>query len=207
MMRKFWKVVLVSIALFSFGLNAKDKNQKKEMETVTLGAGCFWCVEAIFEELEGVISVESGFSGGHVEKPSYKEVCGGNTGHAEACQVVFDPAVISFSEILSVFFKTHDPTTLNRQGNDVGEHYRSAIFYHTDQQRDEALAVKRALDASGAYPDPIVTEITAYSNFHKAENYHQDYFKLNGEEPYCSFVIQPKVEKFKKAFGDKLKKN
>ncbi len=176
------------------------------MDTITLGAGCFWCVEAVFEELEGVTSVESGYSGGQVENPTYREVCSDKTGHAEVCQVIFDESILSLRELLSAFFLTHDPTTLNRQGHDVGTIYRSAIFYHSDQQRVIAEGLIGELDQSGAFSNPIVTEITAFDAFYKAENYHQDFYKLNGEQPYCSFVIQPKVEKLRKVFGDKLKK-
>jgi peptide-methionine (S)-S-oxide reductase len=174
-------------------------------DTATLAAGCFWCVEAVFQNLNGVTGVVSGYSGGDVPDPSYKEVCEGTTGHAEACQVAFDPAVVSFAEILEVFWKTHDPTTLNRQGNDVGTQYRSAIFYHSEEQRSVAEAYKRQLDSAGTFGAPIVTEITPFKNFFKAESYHQNYFNDNGMQPYCMFVIRPKVEKFKKLFGDKMK--
>ncbi len=176
------------------------------METITLGAGCFWCVEAIFQELEGVKTVESGYSGGHVKNPTYEEVCSDITGHAEVCQLTYDPQTISLSDILIVFFKTHNPTTLNRQGNDVGSYYRSAIFFHTEEQELEAIAVKKELDNSGEFDAPIVTEIEKITSFYKAENYHQDFYKIHGEQPYCTFVIQPKIEKVKKFFGDKLKK-
>lgn len=174
-------------------------------ELATFGAGCFWCVEAIFQDLKGVNAVTSGYAGGHIKNPSYKEVCTGRTGHAEVCQVEFNPAEISFRELLEVFWQTHDPTTLNRQGADVGTQYRSAIFYHNDAQREAAEELKEALDASQAFAAPIVTEILPFDTFYKAENYHQDYFNLNGEQPYCSAVIRPKVEKFKAAFGDRLK--
>lgn len=175
-------------------------------DTATLAAGCFWCVEAVFQNLNGVISVTSGYSGGTVANPSYKEVCTGQTGHAEACNIVYDPSKISFDEILEVFWKTHDPTTMNRQGNDEGTQYRSAIFYHNEQQKETAEKYKRELDKSGAFDKPIVTEISPYTNFFKAEDYHQNYYNENGDQPYCRFVIQPKVEKFKKVFKDKLKK-
>jgi peptide-methionine (S)-S-oxide reductase len=175
-------------------------------DTITLGAGCFWCVEAIFEQLEGVISVESGYSGGHVKNPSYKEVCTGTTGHAEVCQVVYDPGVISFLEILEVFWKTHDPTTLNRQGGDVGTQYRSAIFYHTAAQQQLAEEMKVKLMNAGIWKDPVITEIVPFHSFYKAEDYHQEYYFQNTSQPYCSAVITPKVEKFRKIFADKLKK-
>jgi peptide-methionine (S)-S-oxide reductase len=178
---------------------------QKTLDTATFGAGCFWCVEAVFQNLKGVEKVVSGYSGGFVKNPAYREVCMGTTGHAEVIQISYDPKVISFDELLEVFWKTHDPTTLNAQGNDHGTQYRSAVFYHSDEQKKLAEDYKKKLDASGAFDNPIVTEITAYSNFYPAENYHQDYFNLNGEEPYCRFVIQPKVEKFKKVFKEKLK--
>lgn len=176
-----------------------------KVDTVTFGSGCFWCTEAIFQRLKGVVSVQSGYSGGHVENPTYKEVCTGTTGHAEVCQVVYDPTIVSFAELLEVFWSVHDPTTLNRQGNDVGPQYRSAIFYHTEAQRQIAEEYKKKLDESGAFDNPIVTEITPFSTFYKAEDYHQNYFNENGQQPYCSFVIKPKVEKFQKVFKEKLK--
>lgn len=182
-----------------------DKNTTNMRDTATFGSGCFWCVEAVFQDLKGVEKVTSGYSGGFVKNPAYREVCMGTTGHAEVCQIVYDPSVITFDELLEVFWKTHDPTTLNRQGNDHGTQYRSAIFYHNEEQKKLAEEYKKKLDASGAFDKPIVTEITAYTNFYPAENYHQDYFNLNGTEPYCQFVIQPKVDKFRKVFKDKLK--
>jgi len=175
-------------------------------ETATFGAGCYWCVEAIFQQLKGVESVRSGFSGGTVENPTYKDVCAGTTGHAEVCQVTYRPEVISFEELLEVFWKTHDPTTLNRQGADVGTQYRSAIFYHNEKQRALAEDYKKKLDESGAFSRPIVTEIAPYTNFYKAEDYHQNYFRDNPDQMYCRAVIAPKVEKFKKVFAEKLKK-
>lgn len=174
-------------------------------DTITLGAGCFWCVEAVFTELKGVLSVTSGYMGGHVKNPSYKEVCTGRTGHAEVARLVLDPAQISVDEILEVFWQTHDPTTLNRQGADVGTQYRSAIFFHNDAQRGIAEAYKAKLDASGAFPAPIVTEISPASEFYAAENYHQNYYAENGSQGYCQMVIRPKLEKFRKVFADKLK--
>ena len=166
----------------------------------------FWCVEALYDQLKGVQSVESGYMGGSIKNPGYKEVCTGNTGHAEVVKIVFDPKVISLQEILEVFFQVHDPTTLNRQGGDVGTQYRSVIFYESDAQKEIALAVKRQLNIAKVWDNPIVTEISAASVFYKAEDYHQDYYVLNGDNnPYCSRVITPKVEKFKKIFSDKLK--
>jgi peptide-methionine (S)-S-oxide reductase len=176
-----------------------------DIDTATFGSGCFWCTEAVFQELKGILTVESGYSGGTIKNPSYKEVCSGLTGHAEVIQVTYDPKVISYPELLEVFWKTHDPTTMNRQGNDEGTQYRSVIFYRSPYQKQQAEKYKKELDASGAFSKPIVTEITAFSHFYKAEDYHQDYYSLNGEQPYCSYVIQPKVEKFRKVFHDKLK--
>jgi peptide-methionine (S)-S-oxide reductase len=177
-------------------------------DTATFANGCFWCTEAIFEELDGVISAVSGYTGGTTQNPTYKEVCSGTTGHAECIQITYDPGRISFDELLEVFWKTHDPTTLNRQGNDVGTQYRSGIFYHNEEQRAKAEQYKLALDRSGAWKDPIVTEISPFSVFYSAEDYHQQYMELNGNSnPYCQFVIQPKLDKFKKVFADKLRKN
>lgn len=175
------------------------------LEIATLGGGCFWCTEAIYQDLKGVQKVLSGYSGGHVANPTYKQVTTGTTGHAEVIQVLYDPKVITYAEILEIFWETHDPTTLNRQGNDVGPQYRSAVFYHNLDQKAQAEFYKKKLDESGAFPRPIVTEITAFTNFYVAEDYHQNYFKENGSQPYCSFVIRPKVEKFKRAFAEKLK--
>jgi peptide-methionine (S)-S-oxide reductase len=174
-------------------------------DTATFGNGCFWCTEAIFQQLEGVVSATSGYSGGQVNNPTYKEVCTGTTGHAEVLQIVYDPAKITFDELLEVFWQTHDPTTLNRQGNDVGTQYRSVVFYHNNEQKEKAEKYKAELDKSGAFNNPIVTEISPFSKFYAAENYHQDYYNQNGSQPYCNIVIRPKVEKFKKVFKDKLK--
>lgn len=182
-----------------------DSSSGAKVETATLGAGCFWCVEAVYQELKGVLSVESGYSGGQVDHPTYKEVCTGRTGHAEVCQIKFDPAVLSFKDVLEVFWKTHDPTTLNRQGNDHGTQYRSVIFYHSDEQRALAEKYKSELDKSGAWDRPIVTEISPFTKFWKAEDYHQNYFRSNPEQGYCAYVIAPKMEKFRKVFGEKLK--
>ena len=176
------------------------------LDTATFGNGCFWCTEAIFQDLNGVAKVTSGYSGGTVKNPSYREVCTGSTGHAECLQILFDPEIISFDELLEVYWKTHDPTTLNRQGNDEGTQYRSVIFYHNEKQKELAESYKKKLVESGAYSDPVVTEITSFTVFYPAEDYHKEYFNLHGEEPYCQFVIQPKVEKFRKVFKEKLKK-
>ncbi len=176
------------------------------IEVATFGNGCFWCTEAVFGKLNGVISVESGYSGGEMINPDYKSVCSGTTGHAECLQIKFNPDIISFTDLLEVFWKTHDPTTLNRQGGDVGTQYRSVIFYHNDIQKQEAETYKFQLDQSGIYNNPIVTEISAAEIFYPAENYHQDYFANNGSNPYCQLVVRPKVEKFKKSFEHLIKK-
>lgn len=198
--------VLISCSDFKANNQKETKQQTKEgMETITLGAGCFWCVEAIFGSINGVESAVSGYSGGTVKNPSYKEVCTGKTGHAEVVQVVYNPEEVSLAKILEVFFQVHDPTTLNRQGNDIGTQYRSAIFYHNEEQKATATAILNKLDISGAFNKSIVTEVTEFEAFYQAEDYHQDYFELNGEQPYCSNVVRPKVEKFKKAFADILK--
>ena len=176
------------------------------VEIATFANGCFWCTEAIFEELEGVIRATSGYTGGEVVNPTYKEVCGGQTGHAECLQITYDPAKISFDELLAVFWETHDPTTLNRQGADAGTQYRSGIFYHNQEQKEKAEKYKAALDKSGAFNKPIVTEITAFTKFYPAEDYHQQYFENNeNANPYCKIVIKPKLDKFRKVFKDKLK--
>ncbi len=183
-----------------------SKEQAMATDTATFGNGCFWCTEAIFQQLEGVLKVESGYSGGHVDNPTYKEVCEGTTGHAEAINIVYDPEKITFDELLKVFWETHDPTTPNRQGNDVGPQYRSVIFYHNDEQKQKASDYKKQLDDAKAFSAPIVTEISPFSKFYVAENYHQDYYNQNGSQPYCYYVIRPKLEKFRKVFGDKMKK-
>lgn len=176
-------------------------------ESATFGAGCFWCVEALFQELDGVLSVESGYSGGTLENPTYKQVCGGATGHAEVCRIRFDPARVRYEKLLEVFWKTHDPTTLNRQGHDAGTQYRSVIFHHTERQKELAEKYKKALDASGAWDAPIVTEICPAAPFYKAEDYHQNYYRANPEQGYCQAVIRPKLEKFRQAFEDALRKD
>jgi len=180
-------------------------NNMDSLQTATFGSGCFWCTEAIFERVNGVVKVESGYSGGTVEKPTYQEVCTGTTGHAEVTQITYDPSVISFDELLEIFWKTHDPTTLNKQGNDVGTQYRSVIFYHNENQKELAEKYKSELDKSGAWDNSIVTEISPFKNFYSAEGYHQDYYENNPNQGYCAFVIAPKVEKFEKVFKDKLK--
>jgi peptide-methionine (S)-S-oxide reductase len=185
-------------------MNITINNQ--ELDTAIFGAGCFWCVEAVFQRINGVESLVSGYSGGHIKNPPYREVCEGTTGHAEVCKIIYDPKKVSFETLLSVFWQTHNPTTLNRQGNDVGTQYRSAIFYMNANQKELAEKYKKELSESGAFKDPIVTEISAYTNFYPAEDYHQDYYNNNSSQSYCQFVIAPKIEKFEKVFGDKLRK-
>ncbi len=199
---RFAGLMIALILLESF-YTIMGREQKDSI--ATFGSGCFWCTEAVFERLEGVEKVVSGYSGGTVKNPSYREVSTGGTGHAEVCRIYYNPNIISYEELLDVFWHTHDPTTLNRQGNDVGTQYRSVIFYHSEEQRRLAEASRAAVDASGTFSDPIVTEITAFSNFYKAEDYHQDYFENNPDQPYCTFIVRPKVDKFKAKYQDKLK--
>jgi peptide-methionine (S)-S-oxide reductase len=169
-------------------------------DSTTLGGGCFWCLEAVFEMISGVSRIKSGYTGGHVADPSYRQVCGGSTGHAEVVQIDFNADIITFRELLEIFFVVHDPTTLNRQGNDVGTQYRSAIFHHTDGQRETALDLIRGLDRDGPWVDPIVTELAPLEAFYPAEEYHDRYFERNGEQPYCQVVIAPKIAKFREHF-------
>jgi peptide-methionine (S)-S-oxide reductase len=176
-----------------------------QQEIATLGGGCFWCLEAVYDEMEGVLSVESGYMGGHVANPTYRAVCTGTTGHVEVVQVAFDPSVTSYREILEVFFAIHDPTTRDRQGNDSGPQYRSAIFYHGDEQRKTAEALIRELDAEQIWSHPIVTEVRPAAEFYVAEDYHQEYFRNNPSAPYCSYVVAPKVAKFRQKFAPKLR--
>ena len=197
--------LLVLFFILTFSSHYNNQNPAV-MEKATFGAGCFWCVEAIFQELDGVESVISGYTGGKISNPTYREVCSGLTGHAEVAQITYDPTRITFDELLEVFWQTHDPTTMNRQGNDVGSQYRSAVFYHNEEQRKLAEKYKQELDESGAWDNPIVTEIVALTDFYIAEENHQDYYTLNGSQPYCAYLIKPKVEKFRKVFADKLKK-
>lgn len=177
----------------------------EKKEVATLAAGCFWCVEAIFQQLEGVLKVESGYAGGKVKNPTYKQVCEGETGHAEVIQIIFDLDKITFKQLLEVFFKTHDPTTLNRQGADEGTQYRSSVFYHSQEQKETAAKIIKELDTSGAYSNKIVTLLEPISDFYVAEDYHQNYFIQNGHNPYCNMVVRPKVEKFMTIFKDKIK--
>jgi peptide-methionine (S)-S-oxide reductase len=186
-------------------MSTAKKDNKEGLETATFGSGCFWCTEAVFLNVEGVYNVRSGYSGGKVKNPSYREVCSGLTGHAEVIQLDYDPKVISYDELLEIFWKTHDPTTLNKQGADEGTQYRSAVFYHNDEQKKAAEFYKKKLDESKIFSAPIVTEITPFTAFYKAEDYHQNYYNLNSSAPYCSYVITPKLDKFKKVFKEKLR--
>jgi peptide-methionine (S)-S-oxide reductase len=208
---------LLVITLTSIGCNKNKftEIQKKKsimnesnssLDTATFGSGCFWCTEAIFERVNGVTSVISGYSGGAVKNPTYEEVCEGTTGHAECTQITFDPSVISYDELLEIFWKTHDPTTLNRQGNDVGTQYRSVVFFHNNEQKQKAEYYKQKLTDEKIWDKPIVTEITKLEKFYPAENYHQEYYENNPNQGYCAYVITPKVEKFEKIFREKLKK-
>jgi peptide-methionine (S)-S-oxide reductase len=174
-------------------------------EIATLGGGCFWCLEAVYDEMDGVLSVESGYMGGDVDNPSYRAVCTGTTGHAEVVQITFDPAITSYREILAVFFTIHDPTTLNRQGNDAGTQYRSVIFYHSEAQKAEAEAIIREVEAERLWTNPIVTEVAPASKFYVAEDYHQEYFANNSSAPYCTYIVAPKVKKFRDKFKSKLR--
>lgn len=216
-------ITLLSCAQQSSSTENRDASTQKQKEknimttsripegntdTATFANGCFWCTEAIFEQLNGVFSTVSGYTGGYVENPTYKAICTGETGHAECLQIVYDPSKISFDELLEVFWQTHDPTTLNRQGADVGTQYRSGIFYHNMEQKEKAERYKAELDKSGAFDRPIVTEITPFTKFYPAEDYHQQYFENNeNSNAYCKIVIRPKLDKFEKVFKDKLKKN
>lgn len=205
-MKNILFLVFIFVSGIAFGNTTMTKEKEiKNVEIASFGAGCFWCVEAIFQELKGVEKVESGYMGGTTQNPNYKEVCSGESGHAEICQITYDPKIISFEELLEVFWQTHNPTTLNRQGADVGTQYRSVIFYHSEKQKMLATEYKDKLNKSEAWNDPVVTEISPASKFYIAENYHQDYFNNNSNQPYCNMVIKPKMEKFKKVFKDKIK--
>ena len=209
--RNFIGIYLSATLFFTANVYGQKNKQATKMEnqsgleTATFGSGCFWCTEAIFLNVEGIRSVVSGYMGGKVRNPTYKEVCSGLTGHAEVVQLTFDPKVIAYEQLLEIFWQTHDPTTLNQQGADVGTQYRSVVFYHSEGQRKSAEFYKSRLEEEGAFDKPIVTEISPASAFYKAEDYHQNYYNLNSNAPYCSIVIRPKLEKFKKAFKDKLK--
>ncbi len=216
MINRIFRVFLFLTIIYScnIGKTGNEINKLKAMETknitnaadtATFGGGCFWCIETIFSQLKGVDTVLSGYSGGNIKNPTYKEVCNGNTGHAEVVQIVYDSSQITFGELLEVFFNVHDPTTINQQGNDVGTQYRSAIFYHTEDQQKDALAYITQLDSSKVFGNKIVTEIAPFGLFYLAEDYHQNYFNQNGGEPYCQYVVRPKVDKFRKKFENKLK--
>jgi len=201
-------VIIASVFLSAACHTAPVKNltptnmttDNKNLDTATFGQGCFWCAEAIFQQLKGIESITSGFSGGHIKNPSYREVCMGTTGHAEVIQVVYDTTQVSYTDLLYAFFDSHDPTSLNKQGADEGTQYRSVIFYHNAKQKEEAENIKAALDKAGLYKKPIVTEISPFTAFYKAEDYHQDYYNENGSAPYCTYVIKPKLEKFREVF-------
>jgi len=198
---------IILICLFALSLNGFAQTKKSSnLETITLGGGCYWCVEAVYEDLNGVKSVVSGFSGGTVANPTYEEVCTGETGHAEVVQITYDKTITDINEIFKVFFTVHDPTTLNRQGADVGTQYRSVIFYKNDEQKKAAQSIIAELNKAKVYNSPIVTKVEPFKKFYKAEDYHQNYYANNKNQPYCKMVIQPKIEKFEKVFKDKLKK-
>lgn len=211
-------LILFLVPVFTYACNSQAKSANENIETfeqplanqgkldtATFAAGCFWCVEAQFMQLQGVEKVTSGFTGGHVKNPSYNEVCTGSTGHAEACNIIYDTSIISYAELIAAFFTAHDPTQLNRQGNDVGTQYRSAIFYHNATQKKEAEYYIQKLNDAGAYKNKIVTVVEPSTVFYKAENYHQDFYNKNPEQSYCKYVIQPELMKFRKVFKDKLK--
>ncbi|CAG5086943.1 peptide-methionine (S)-S-oxide reductase MsrA [Parvicella tangerina] len=210
-MKSFTKIFFSGLlVIYSFTLFGNERVAKTDIfptnqDTATFAAGCFWCIEEQFRHLAGVEKVISGYTGGKTKNPTYKQVCSGTTGHAEACQIIYDPSVITYDELLAAFFVAHDPTQLNKQGNDVGTQYRSAIFFHNHRQKELANQYINALNEEEAYPKPIVTEVSALKTFYVAEDYHQDYFENHQDQPYCKFVIQPKTEKFQKVFKDKLK--
>ena len=211
-MKSFIIIICALYGQFCWGqsktiVKSKTMTEKVKLENATFGTGCFWCTEAVFQQLEGVVKVTSGYSGGLVEDPTYKQVCTGTTGHAECLHIVYDPSKITYDELLEVFWQVHDPTTLNRQGNDIGTQYRSVVFYHDAIQKAKVEKYATALNKSGAWANPIVTKLEPFVKFYPAEDYHQNYFNLNGSESYCQFVIRPKVEKFEKVFKSKLKKH
>jgi len=209
------KALILITLIITFTL-LKDQNRmidqinsqvnSKEFKKATFGGGCFWCTEAVFKQIDGVISTEVGYAGGHTENPTYEQVCTGKTGHAEVCQIVFDPEKITYEELLEIFFKTHDPTTLNRQGADIGTQYRSVIFYHDEEQKKMALNFISKLERSGKYANQIVTQVESLKNYYRAEEYHQNYFEKNPYAAYCVYVVAPKVDKTKKLFKEKIKK-
>ncbi|MFW5760917.1 MAG: peptide-methionine (S)-S-oxide reductase MsrA [Cyclobacteriaceae bacterium] len=204
-------MMIVSFAGFASAENLNKKELEKmssdqnKLKLATFGSGCFWCTEAVFQRLKGVEKVVSGYTGGKIKNPTYREVCSGLTGHAEVIQIFYDPQIISYEELLEVFWKTHDPTTLNRQGNDVGTQYRSVVFYHNDEQKKLAEHYKMELEKEGVFSGPIVTEISPATDFYAAEDYHQNYYNENISQPYCSYIIAPKLDKLEKVFKSKLK--
>ncbi len=216
---KTFIVVPLTLIVFTIGCISKPKVKSKvekkiktmeimdstKWDTATFGAGCFWCVEAIFQEVQGVKSVKSGYAGGFKENPTYDEICSGKTGHVEVTQLIYDPAITTFKELLEVFWEIHDPTSHDKQGNDVGPQYRSAVFYHNLQQKEEAEFYKNKLNEEKAFAKPVVTQIAPMTAFYKAEDYHQDYYKNNADQTYCVYIIRPKLDKFRKAFKSKLK--
>ncbi|MEI7959328.1 MAG: peptide-methionine (S)-S-oxide reductase MsrA [Chitinophagaceae bacterium] len=213
-MKKTYHIFLVFTLFICLSACAQNKTNSKNnkinmthTETITLGSGCFWCTEAIFQRLQGVVKVTSGYSGGFVDNPTYEQVCDKNTGHAEVCQIVYDTTQIKLDDILAVFWKTHDPTTLNQQGNDVGPQYRSVVFFHNEHQKELAQQYITALNDSKAWANPVVTTVEPFQKFYAAENYHQNYYNDNKNQGYCRYVIGPKLEKFEKVFKDKLKKD
>ncbi len=213
-MKNLKNIVSLFLATVFFMSACSQTQQKPTMaeikntnayDTATFGAGCFWCVEAVFQQIKGVVKVSSGYMGGEIKNPSYKDVCSGSTGHVEVCQITYDPKETTYKDLLEAFWQTHDPTTYNRQGNDLGTQYRSVVFYYSDEQKKLAEKYKKELDISGAFEKPIITAIEPSSAFYIAEEYHQNYYNQNSDAPYCSFMIKPKIEKFKKAFHDRLK--
>jgi peptide-methionine (S)-S-oxide reductase len=199
-------IIITGVHVFAKPVIKANNSNAPKLDTATFATGCFWCTEAKFQQIAGVVKVVSGFAGGHVANPSYELVCTGTTGHAETCNIIYDPAKVTYDELLAAFFVAHDPTQLNRQGNDVGTQYRSAIFYHNAAQKQKAEYYINKLNAEKVYPNKIVTQVNPYTVFYKAENYHQNYFNQNGEQPYCKYVIQPELEKFRSVFKGKLKK-
>lgn len=202
--KSFFLIAILTVN-FLMVQNGRGQQMDEQLEKATLGGGCFWCLEAIYQRVKGVQSVVSGYAGGHVENPTYEEVCSDTTGHAEVVQITFDPKIISYEDILNIFWQIHDPTQLNRQGNDVGTQYRSVIFYHNETQKQKAMVSKRNLEKEGVYKNPIVTEIAPLTKFYPAEKYHQNYFNRNSNQMYCQLVIAPKLKKFKKSFTEYLK--
>jgi peptide-methionine (S)-S-oxide reductase len=212
-MSKLFSAFLIVLFTINYSCQSKPENNQTSKlmtnvistDTAIFGGGCFWCTEAVFKEVKGVVSVKSGYSGGSTENPTYNEVCSGTTGHAEVIRIIYNPEEVDFKTLLAIFFKTHDPTTLNRQGADVGTQYRSVVFYTSNEQKETTEQIIKALNDEGAYPNPIVTEVSPLTTFYKAEDYHQDYYENNKAQGYCQFVIQPKLDKFRKVFEEYLK--